>query len=118
MPSGTLWGPRQAYTVQASGQLTNAEAYVRSLLPTATARPCTCEELGRVIDSVQNDKSAAWFNDARSITLAIQRQPGTNTVEVVDSIKKLLPTFRSFLPPSVKHGHPDRPLGIDPRVGQ
>jgi HAE1 family hydrophobic/amphiphilic exporter-1 len=102
MPSGTLWGPRQAYTVQASGQLTNAEGYNSLIVCYRKGAPVYLRELGRVIDSVENDKSAAWFNDARSITLAIQRQPGTNTVEVVDSIKKLLPTFSSFLPPSVK----------------
>ncbi len=102
LPSGTLWGPRQAYTVQASGQLTNAEAYNALVVCYRNGAPVYMRELGRVIDSVENDKSAAWFNDARSITLAIQRQPGTNTVEVVDSIKQLLPTFSSFLPPSVK----------------
>jgi HAE1 family hydrophobic/amphiphilic exporter-1 len=58
-------------------------------------------DLGRVIDGVQTDKVAAWFNGARGIILAIQRQPGTNTIEVVDSIKKLLPGFREQIPPSV-----------------
>jgi HAE1 family hydrophobic/amphiphilic exporter-1 len=102
LPSGTLWGPRQAYTVQASGQLTNAEGYNSLVVCYRNGAPVYLRELGHVIDSVENDKSAAWFNDARSITLAIQRQPGTNTVEVVDSIKELLPAFKSFLPPSVK----------------
>ena len=101
MPSGTLWGPRQAFTVQATGQLTNAEAYRSLVVAYRNGAPVRLEELGRVIDSVQNDKAAAWFNDARSITLAIQRQPGTNTVEVVDSVKELLPSFRELLPPSV-----------------
>ena len=59
------------------------------------------KRLGRVIDSVENDKVASWYNNTRSIVLAIQRQPGTNTVEVVDSIKKLLPTFRAQMPASV-----------------
>jgi HAE1 family hydrophobic/amphiphilic exporter-1 len=58
-------------------------------------------ELGRVIDSVQNDKVAAFFKGKRGIVLAIQRQPGTNTVEVVDAIKKLLPTFRAEVPPAI-----------------
>ena len=102
MPSGTLWGSRQAYTVQASGQLMNAEAYRALIVTYRNGAPVRLHELGRVIDSVENDKNAAWFNDARSISLAIQRQPGTNTVEVVDSIKALLPSFQSFLPPSVK----------------
>jgi HAE1 family hydrophobic/amphiphilic exporter-1 len=105
IPSGTLWGPRQAYTVQADGQLTNAEQY-RSLIVTyRNGSPVRLQDLGEVIDSIQNDKSAAWFNDsktaARSILLGVQKQPGTNTVEVVDSVKNLLPTFRELLPPSV-----------------
>jgi HAE1 family hydrophobic/amphiphilic exporter-1 len=101
MPSGTLWGARQAYTLKATGQLTNAEGYRSLTVAYRNGAPVRLEELGRVVDSVQNDKVAAWFMDARSVTLAILRQPGTNTVEVVDSIKELLPTFRSFLPPSV-----------------
>jgi hydrophobic/amphiphilic exporter-1 (mainly G- bacteria), HAE1 family len=101
MPSGTLWGPRQSYTVQASGQLTDVEGYRSLIVAYRNGAPVYLRELGRVIESVENDKSAAWFNDSRSISLAIQRQPGTNTVEVVDSIKKLLPAFKSVLPPSV-----------------
>ncbi len=101
VPSGTLWGPRQAYTLQATGQLTSAEAYRPLIVAYRNGAPVRLQELGRVVDSVQNDKAAAWFNDARSVTLAIQRQPGTNTVQVVDSVKALLPSFRSFLPPSV-----------------
>ena len=63
--------------------------------------PVRLEELGRVIDSVENDKVAGWCTDTRAIVLAIQRQPGTNTVEVVDAIRALLPTFRAQLPASV-----------------
>ena len=57
--------------------------------------------LGRVIDSVENNKALAWFNGERGVMLAIQRQPGTNTVQVVDNIRKLLPTFRKEIPPAV-----------------
>ncbi len=69
--------------------------------PTGTAIQCGCEELGRVLDDVENDKVRAWMNDKRTIILAIQRQPGTNTVEVVDSVRSLLPIFRSEIPPSI-----------------
>ena len=58
-------------------------------------------ELGRVVDGVENDKLAAWFKDQRGIILAIYRQPGTNTIEVVDAVKKLLPTFRAEVPAGV-----------------
>src|SRR5574341_893822 len=74
LPTGTLYGPHQAFNVQATGQLT---------------------------DSVQTDKVASWYTDERAVILAIQRQPGTNTVQVVDSIRKLLPTFRVQIPASV-----------------
>jgi HAE1 family hydrophobic/amphiphilic exporter-1 len=87
--------------VQATGQLFNAAAYRPIIVAYRNGRPVRLEELGRVIDSVENDKTAAWFNNARSITLMIQRQPGTNTVEVVDRIKALLPSFREQMPPSV-----------------
>src|SRR5262249_47041063 len=59
------------------------------------------EELGRVLDSVQNDKTASWYSGARAIVLAIQRQPGTNTVQVVDSIKQMLNHLRVQLPPAL-----------------
>jgi HAE1 family hydrophobic/amphiphilic exporter-1 len=55
-------------------------------------------ELGTVVDGVENDKVAAWYNESRGIVLAIQRQPGTNTIEVVDAIKKLLPVFAQQIP--------------------
>jgi HAE1 family hydrophobic/amphiphilic exporter-1 len=101
-PTGTLWGPRQAFTVQATGQLMDAVAYRPLIVAYRGGRPVRLAELGRVIDSVENDKVAGWFNNARSITLMVQRQPGTNTVEVVDRIKELLPSFRQQMPPSVK----------------
>ena len=102
LPTGTLQGEKQAFTIQATGQLYNAVAYRPLIVAYRGGSPVRLDELGRVIDSVENDKSANWFNNERAVVLAIQRQPGTNTVEVVDSIKKLLPTFRSQIPPSVK----------------
>ena len=102
MPTGTLWGPRQAFTVQATGQLSNAAQYRPLIVAYRNGSPVRLEELGRVIDSVENDKVAAWYNRTRTISLSIQRQPGTNTVEVVDRIKQLLPEFRSQMPPAIK----------------
>jgi hydrophobic/amphiphilic exporter-1 (mainly G- bacteria), HAE1 family len=100
-PTGTLWGRRQAYTVQATGQLMNAEAFRPMIVAYRGGRPVRLEELGVVKDSVENDKQAGWFNGSRSISLFVQRQPGTNTVEVVDRIHQLLPEFRAQMPPSV-----------------
>jgi HAE1 family hydrophobic/amphiphilic exporter-1 len=101
LPTGTLWGKDKAFTVQATGQLYNAAAYRPLIVAYRNGSPVHLEELGRVIDSVENDKVANWYNNTRSIVLAVQRQPGTNTVEVVDAIKELLPTFRAQMPASV-----------------
>jgi HAE1 family hydrophobic/amphiphilic exporter-1 len=101
LPTGTLYGQHQAVTVQASGQLTNAAAYRPAIVAYRQGHPVRLEELGRVIDSVANDKIASWYKNNRAIVLAIQKQPGTNTIEVVDSIKKLLPTLREQIPAAV-----------------
>ena len=101
LPTGTLSGPHQALNVQATGQLTNAAAFRPLIVAYRNGSPVRLEQLGQVIDSVQTDKVASWYNGERAIVLAIQRQPGTNTVEVVDSIRKLLPSFQAQLPASV-----------------
>ncbi len=106
LPVGTLWGDEQAMTLKASGQLLTAPAYSRMIVAFRNGSPVRLGELGRVIDGVQNDKSAVWLVDdngsARAIGLSIQRQPGTNTVEVAQRVKALLPSFREQIPPSVK----------------
>ena len=104
LPTGTLYGRHQAFTVLANGQLTKAADYRPLIVAYRNGSPVRLEQLGRVLDSVQNDKVASWFNNTRAIVLAIQRQPGANTVEVVDSIKRLLPQFRAVLPASVDIG--------------
>ncbi len=101
LPTGTLQGRNQSFTVQANGQLMKAADYRPLIVAYRQGRPVRLEELGRIIDSVQNDRIASWYNSSRGIVLAIQRQPGMNTVEVVDSIRKLLPEFRAQIPPSV-----------------
>src|SRR4030066_2598457 len=101
LPTGTLQGEKQAFTIQATGQLYNAEAYRPLIVAYRGGSPVRLDELGRVIDSVENDKTANWYKNERGVVLAIQRQTGTNAVEVVDSIKKLLPGFRAQIPPSV-----------------
>ena len=98
LPTGTLYGTHQAFTIEASGQLKNAEAYRPLIVTYRKGSPVRLGELGRVIDSVENDKTASWYNDVRNIGLAIYRQPGTNTVQVVDLIRKLLPTFKRQMP--------------------
>jgi HAE1 family hydrophobic/amphiphilic exporter-1 len=98
LPTGTLYGKHQAFTVQAKGQLTNAAAYRPLIVAYQNGSPVRLEEIGRVLDSVQNDKTAGWSNGIPSVVLAIQRQPGTNTVEVVDNVLRLIPAFRAEVP--------------------
>ena len=97
-PTGTLYGANQAFNVQATGQLKDAAAYRPLVVAYRNGAPVRLEQIGRVIDGVQTDKVASWFNKERAVVLAVQRQPGTNTVEVVDAIRALLPTFRQQLP--------------------
>jgi HAE1 family hydrophobic/amphiphilic exporter-1 len=101
LPTGTIYGQFQSFNVQATGQLTNAAAYRPLIVAYRNGSPVRLEQLGSVLDSVQTDKVASWYNDERSVILAIQRQPGTNTIEVVDSIKKILPSFQAQLPASI-----------------
>ncbi len=105
-PTGTLYGKDKAFVVQANGQLEKAADYAPLIVAYRNGAPVRLQDLGRVVDGVEIDKTASWYYDQtgglrRAIVLAIQRQPGTNTVEVVDAIKKLLPSFRQQMPPSV-----------------
>jgi len=106
LPTGALWGKHESLTVQSNGQLFTAAEYKPTIVAYRDGRPVRLQELGRVIDSVENDKVASWFCDKsgqkRSISMAIQKQPGTNTVEVVDGIKALLEQMRPQIPPAIE----------------
>jgi len=104
LPIGNLSGHYQNFTVQANGQLNDAVALRPLTVAYRNGSPVRLEQLGRVSDSVQNDKVASWYNNTRAIVLSVQRQPGTNTVAVVDAIKKLLPTLRRQIPAAVEIG--------------
>jgi len=106
IPTGDLQGDRQAFTIQATGRLYNADAFKPLIVAWRGGAPVRLQDVAQVTDSVENDKIAAWYNtegkSTRAIVLAIQRQPGTNTIEVVDSIKKQIPDFYNQLPGTVK----------------
>jgi HAE1 family hydrophobic/amphiphilic exporter-1 len=102
LPTGTLYGTHQAFNLQASGQLLKADEYEPLIVAYRNGAPIRLREIGRAFASVENDKIASWYNGQRAIVLAIQRQPGTNTIEVVDSIKKLLPQFQAQIPASLE----------------
>src|SRR5262249_53419311 len=90
LPVGTMWGPNQTVTLQASGQLTTAEAYKPLIVTFKNNSPVRLSDVATVSDSVEDDKAAGWYNSPttseRSVNLSILRQPGTNTVEVADNV--------------------------------
>jgi hydrophobic/amphiphilic exporter-1 (mainly G- bacteria), HAE1 family len=101
-PVGTLNGPKQSVTLKASAAMTNAEEYRKVVVAYRNGVPVNLDQVARVIDSVENDKTASWFNDDRAIVLAIQRQPDANTVAVVDLVRDRLPQYRAMVPPSIR----------------
>jgi HAE1 family hydrophobic/amphiphilic exporter-1 len=101
-PVGTLNGPKQDVALQASGQMDKAADYRHVIVAWRNGSPVRLDEIAHVYDSVENDKTATWFNGARSIVLAIYKQPGANTVAVVDGVLAKLPMLRVQIPPSVK----------------
>ncbi len=101
LPTGTLWGTDKAYAVESNGQLTNAAGFGALIVTYQNGAPVRLRDLGRVIDSVQNNRSASWFNGRRAIVLAVQRQPGTNTVAVAGRVKDAITKLRTQLPASV-----------------
>ena len=105
-PTGTLWGANKAYTVHANGQLMSAEEYKPLVVAYRNGAPVRLSDIGNVIDSVEDDRSYGWsYNKEgglRAVNLMIMKQPGSNVVETTDAIKKLLPTIKEQLPPSVE----------------
>jgi HAE1 family hydrophobic/amphiphilic exporter-1 len=102
LPTGRLSGEKQSFTIESSGTLAKAADYRPIIVAWRNGTPVRLEQLGNVIDSVENDKLIAWMNNVRCVMLGINRQPGTNTVEVVDNIRRLLPQFQRELPPAMR----------------
>src|SRR5499427_1752881 len=102
LPVGTLYGIHQNLNVQANGQLMDAQSYKSLIVAYRNGAPVALRDLGNVVDSVENNRLASRYNGQQVVTLTIQRQPGTNTVAVVDAIRNLLPSFRQQLPASIK----------------
>ncbi len=100
-PVGQLDGSRQTFALKDNGQLNNAAAYRPLIVTWRNGAPVRLEDVATPIDSVENIRIASWNVDKRAIVLAIQRQPGANTIETVDAIKRVLPSFQSKLPAAV-----------------
>src|SRR6266542_785162 len=101
-PTGVLWGKNRAWTIETNGQLPDAAAFRPLVVAWRNGAPVRLQDIGQVIDGVQDSRVAAWFNGTRGIVLAIQRQPGTNTVAVADAVRKTVGDLRAQLPASVK----------------
>ena len=101
LPNGILQGNDISYTIEAEGQLNKAENYRPLIVAYENGNPIRLEQLGRVLDSVENDKTASWYNHHRSIVLAVFRQPGVNTVQLVDAVRAALPALQDQVPPAV-----------------
>ena len=102
LPTGTLWGPQRAYTILADGSISSAPEFRQLAVTYQNGAPVRLQDVARVIDDVQDSRTAAWFDGRRAITLAIQRQPGTNTVQVADAAKAMVARLSTQLPPSVQ----------------
>ncbi|MFA6222204.1 MAG: efflux RND transporter permease subunit [Desulfomonilaceae bacterium] len=101
LPLGTLDGKRQTNTLKASGQLMDARAYDPIIVSYVEGQPVRLDEVAKVENSVYADKVYCYYNGKKCVALAVQRQPGSNTIRIVDDIEKLMPTIRASLPPTV-----------------
>jgi hydrophobic/amphiphilic exporter-1 (mainly G- bacteria), HAE1 family len=102
VPTGTLWGPHRAYTVLADGQIESAPEFRQLVVTYKNGAPVRLQDVARVMDDVQDNRTASWFDGARAIVLAVQRQPGTNTVAVADGVKQAVAALSPQLPASVR----------------
>ena len=108
LPTGTLDGPHTSYNVQVNGQLMRAREYRPLIVAYKNGAPVRLREVANVIDSVEDDKNYSriyggeWGREGtRGVSLAVMRQPGSNTIEVTDNVKRLLPFFQAQMPPTV-----------------
>src|SRR5947209_6749707 len=111
IPTGTLYGQQTAYNVQANGQLMRAKDYKPLIVTYRNGAPVRLDEVAHVIDSVEDDKQTSLIyggefgkEGTRGVSLQVMRQPGSNTIEVIDRIRELLPVFQAQMPPSVHLG--------------
>ncbi|HTH96995.1 MAG TPA: efflux RND transporter permease subunit [Stellaceae bacterium] len=102
LPKGGLDGQHQSYQLGADDQLLSNAAYGNQIIAYRNNAPVRLKDVGRVVDGVENSQLAGWYNGKPAVILDIQRQPGANTIQVVDAVQRLLPVIRAALPPAVK----------------
>ncbi|HKF64316.1 MAG TPA: efflux RND transporter permease subunit, partial [Dongiaceae bacterium] len=101
LATGSLEGAKTAQNIKANGQMFDAATFRRQIVAYRNGSPVRLADIGTIVDSVENNKVASWYNDDRAVVLAVDRQPGTNTIEVVNGIRAVLPSFIAQLPPAV-----------------
>jgi hydrophobic/amphiphilic exporter-1 (mainly G- bacteria), HAE1 family len=101
LPTGSLEGAKTAQNIQANGQIYDAATFRQQIVAYRDGAPVRLGDIGTILDGVENNKVASWYNNERAVVLAIQRQPGTNTIEVVNAVRRVLPSFEAQLPPAV-----------------
>ena len=102
LPTGSLYGHVKLFTIKAKGMLMNAKQYINQIIAWRADKPIRLSDVGTAVDSTINDKNSSYHNQTPSMTIAVRRQPGTNTIKVVDDIRALLPSIQSTLPSSVE----------------
>ncbi|HEV2670380.1 MAG TPA: efflux RND transporter permease subunit [Gemmatimonadales bacterium] len=102
LPTGTLWGPQRAYTVLTDGSISSAPEFRQLAVTYQNGAPVRLQDVANVLDDVQDSRNASWYDGKRAIVLAIQRQPGTNTVQVADRVKATVTALRAQIPASVE----------------
>jgi hydrophobic/amphiphilic exporter-1 (mainly G- bacteria), HAE1 family len=118
LPTGVLYGKSRTLTIQATGQMANASQFRRLIVAYKDGAAVRLGDVGEVLDDLQNNKQASWYNDERAINLYVQRQPGTNTVAVANKVKEALAVIERGLPPTVKvYMQYDRSISIENSVG-
>ncbi|MDU1666371.1 MAG: efflux RND transporter permease subunit [Bradyrhizobium sp.] len=101
-PKGSLDGPRQSFLVDANDQLLEADSYQDAVIAYRSGAPVHLRDIGRAVDSVEDAEQAAWYMGRQAVLLEIQRQPGANTIQLVDAVKVVLPSLRAALPAQVR----------------
>ncbi|MEO5329576.1 MAG: efflux RND transporter permease subunit [Magnetococcus sp. THC-1_WYH] len=101
LPSGFLISPNRMVSLETTSRSPTAKSYRSIIIAQNNGTPLRLDEIARVIDGPENDLAAAWFNNNRGVVLAIQRQPGSNTIAVSDAIREIIPTLRQQLPATV-----------------
>jgi multidrug efflux pump len=99
---GSFDGPTRAYTIDANDQLRSAAEYNKVIVAYKSGAPVYLTDIADVVEDAENARLAAWMNDTPAIIVNVQKQPGANVIEVVDAVKKLLPSLTASLPASIE----------------